>query len=238
MEKCVSRVTLGWYMRFDVFAAMMGGFETSLSREWFSSNQEFFQHQVIKEPEVLDWKIELAIAQPRLRGLDMSLLFSKMSKQEISFEQFIEENTTIGTRSQAWISNMDPALRDSRYLVTDFSTSRALDPEDIVDPYKPGSIYSGPLYAMNVVMIDWYALDMMHKLQTASITRTEPGAELVQKAFETCQLFESLEFWSGSPPGVTLACQASIAMAFLFLPKDDRHFMWARRKLAAIEAHG
>ncbi len=234
----MTRVILGWYMRFDVFAGLMGGFETVLSREWFSYAGDFYRQQVANEPTNLDWKIENAIAQHRLVATDMSLLFAKMGKGEISHAQFVKENEDIGRRIEQWKSKMDPALQDTRYLVTDFTGSRPLDPDDIVNPYIPGTLYGGPLFVMNIAIIDWYSIDLMHQYQTALATRTRPSQELGMKAYATCQLFEAIEFYPGSPPGALLSIQASLGIAILFLPRDMQHSMWARRKLATIEANG
>ena len=238
MQSELPRVILGWYMRFDVFVGLMGGFETVLSREWFSRSQEYFQQQVRRDAANLNAKIELAVAQLRLIAMDMSTLFAKIGKGEIGFEQFLGENQTIGRKLQEWKTKMDPALEDSRYLVTDFTGARPLDLNDIVNPYMPGKIYNGPLFVMNVCLIDWYSIDLMHRYQTALTTQTQPGPELGSMAYETCQLYEAIEYYPGSPPGVILALQASLGIACLFLPRDDRHSMWARRKLAAIEANG
>ena len=238
MEDEMTRVMLGWYMRFDVFAGLMGGFETVLSREWFSYAEDFYLQQVAKEPANLNWKIESAIAQHRLVATDMSLLFAKNGKGEIYHEQFVRENEDIGRRIEEWKSKMDPALQDRRYLVTDFSGARPLDPEDIVNPYIIGTLYDGPLYVMNIATIDWYSIDLMHKYQTALTMKTQPSAELGMKAYETCQLYEAIEFYPRSPPGAVLAIQASLGIALLFLPRDLTHSMWARRKLATIEANG
>jgi hypothetical protein len=238
MEDDMTRVMLGWYMRFDVFAGLMGGFETVLSREWFSYAQDFYRRQVTNEPANLDWKIEYAIAKHRLIATDMSLLFAKMGKGEISPEEFVKENGDIGRRIEEWKSKMDPALQDRQYSVTDFSGSRPLDPDDIVDPYIPGTLYGGPLFVMNIATIDWYSIDLMHKYQTALTLRTQPSQELGMKAYATCQLFEAIEFYPRSPPGAVLSIQASLGIALLFLPRDLQHAMWARRKLATIEANG
>jgi hypothetical protein len=238
MQDDMSRTILAWYMRFDVFAALMGGFETVLSREWFSSAHDFFQRQIKSEPTVLKWKIEAALAQHRLCSTDMSLLFAKMGKGELSPDQFHRENAEIGRQIKAWKIKLDPALQDKRFAVTDFTGARPRDPNSIVDPYLPGIIYDGPLRVMNVATIDWLSIDIMHQYQTALTMQTEPSAELQQKAYTTCQLFEALECWPGSLPGTVLACQASLGIACLFLPRDDRHSMWARRKLAKIESYG
>ncbi|TVY90139.1 Sterol uptake control protein [Lachnellula willkommii] len=189
MQSEMSRIILGWYVRFDVFAGLMGGFETVLSREWFSSTYEFFQRQIESEPARLKWKIEASIAKHRLLATDMSLLLVRMGKGELSIDQFMSENAEIGRRIQEWKTKMDPALQDKRFLVTDFSGARPRDPNSII-------------------------------------------------AYKTCQLFEALENWPGSPPGTVIACQASLGIACLFLPRDNRHALWARRKFALIESHG
>ena len=238
MQNELTRVILGWYMRFDVFGGLLGGFQTVLGREWFFQAQDFFQQQATREPTNLSWKIEFAVAQIRLIAMDMSTVFAKIGKGEITFDQFVVENEAIGTRIQEWKTKMDPALQDSRYLVVDFTGARPVEVDDIVDPYVPGTIYNGPLFVVNVCLIDWYSIDLMHRYQTALTMQTQPGPELSRRAYETCQLYEAIEFYPGSPPGVVLALQASLGIACLFLPRDDRHAMWARRKLATIEANG
>ncbi|RDL33609.1 uncharacterized protein BP5553_07977 [Venustampulla echinocandica] len=238
MQDETSRIILGWYMRFDVFAGLMGGFETVLSRDWFSASFGVCQQIAIMDPTDLDWKIETALAHHRLIATDMTLLFARMSKGELSMDRFLRENADLGRRIEEWESKMDPALKDSRFLITDFTGAPPRDPDDIVDPYAPGLIYSGPLWAMNMARIDWLSIDLMHTYQTALTTKSPPSPELMQKAYRICQLFEAMELWPGSVPGAVVACQASLGISCLFLPKDERHSMWARRKLATIESHG
>jgi len=150
----------------------------------------------------------------------------------------MSENDSVGKRIDAWKSEMDPALQDERFLVFDFSGARPLDPNDIVNPYIPGKIYFGPLWPMNISTIDWISIGLMHKYQTAQAMKTQPHSQVVIDAMECCQLFESVEYFPGSPPGTILAMQASLGMAALFLPRDEKHTMWARRKLATIESNG
>lgn len=238
MESQETRIILGWYMRFDVFAGLMGGFETVLSREWFSYCEVFCQRQVIARPADLDWKIELAIAKLRLIAMDMGKVFASIGKGEIGFDQFVRGNEAVGRRIEAWKTEMDPALQDERFLVNTFPDAHPLDPGDIVDPYIPGKIYYGPLWPMNVSILDWHSIDLMHKYQTALTMKMPPSPELAIKALESCQMYESVEFFPGSPPGTILALQASLGISALFLPRDEAHTMWARRKLARIESCG
>jgi hypothetical protein len=238
MENGVTRVILGWYMRFDVFAGLMGGFEMVLSRDWFSYAYEFFQKQVINEPSNLNFKIEMSISKLRLIAMDMSTVFAKIGKGEISYEDFLQENEAVARRIAVWKTEIDPALQDPQYLVFDFTGARPRDPNDIVDPYLPGVLFRGPLWVMNISLLDWYSVDLMHKYQTALTMQKQPSEELSLRAFETCQLYEAIELFPESPPGIVLALQASLGIACLFLPRDERHAMWARRKLANIESNG
>jgi hypothetical protein len=225
-------------MRFDVFAGLMGGFEAVLSREWFYHCNDFFRQQALREPSNLDWKIEQAISRLRLIAMDMSTVFARIGKGEITFDQFVSENEDVGRRIETWMTEMDPALQDERFLVREFDNARPLDHNNIVDPYIPGKIYGGPLWAMNVSIVDWHSVGLMHQYKTALTMKFQPGAELGIKAYESCQLFESVEFFLGSPPGTILALQASLGISALFLPRDEKHAMWARRKLASIESQG
>lgn len=126
----------------------------------------------------------------------------------------------------------------SRYAIVDFGDALPHDPNDIVNPYIPGVLFDGPLWAMNIASLDWQSVDLMHRYQTSMITKTQPDIEVVRKAYESCQLFEAMELSPSSPPGTILACQASLGISCLFLPRDEKHAMWARRKLALIERNG
>lgn len=238
MRSNLTRVVLGWYARFDVFAGLMGGFETVLSRDWFYSAQEYFHRRIMEEPDSISWKIEEAVARHRLLAMDMSILFAKKSKGEIGLDQFITENEVMSRRVAGWSESLDPALRDPRWLVTDFSGAPPVDPNDIVNPYQPGTLFHGPLWPINLCIIDWYSIDLMHKYQTALTLGCQPSNELGMTAYAVCQLFEAIEYWPHSPNGSVLACQASLGIATLFLPRDELHHMWCRQKLALIESNG
>lgn len=238
MESQVTRMIFGWYARFDVFAGLMGGFETVLSREWFSGAQEYFTKRILEEPVNIDWKIEEAISCTRLIAMDMSILFARKGRGEISHEQFLSENEVLSKRISDWRDKMDHALQDPRWRVTDFTGAPPFDPNDIVDPYIPGTLYHGPLWSMSKAMIDWYSIDLMHRYQTAVTLGNQPSKELAMGAYASCQLFEAVEYWPGSPKGSIIACQASLGIAGLFLPRDKQHSMWCRRKLAVVESLG
>jgi hypothetical protein len=238
MHEETTRMILGWYMRFDVFAGLMGGFATVLSRDWFSGAREYYARRALKEPDNINWKIEESVASLRLIAMDMSILFSKKGKGELAPEQFLVENDKLSKQISDWKDNMDPALQDPLWQVNDFTGAPPLDPDDIVDPYIPGTLFHGPIWSMNKCTIDWYSIDLMHKYQTALALQSQPSKELALKAYASCQLFEAMELWPGSPKGIIIACQASLGIASLFLPRDRVHSIWCRRKLAAVESLG
>lgn len=239
LQSDLTRTILGWYARFDVFGGLMAGSEAVMSREWFSTVTEFMRQKIKEEPEALSWKMEEAVCTNRLIAMDMSILFSKMGKGEIELEEFVAENAKISRRLTDFQEKMDPALKDPKWLVKDFSDCRPYDPEtDIVNPYMKDTLYHGPIWATNQLMIDWYSVELMQKYQTALITQTQPTQELAMNAYASCQLFEAVEYWPHSPKGSVLACQASLGISALFLPQDHQHWMWCRRKLAVIESQG
>lgn len=238
MNSALTRIILAWYSRFDVFAGLMGGFETVLSREWFSNAQKYLEAQAIAEPTDINWKIEERSASTRLIAMDMSIVFARKSKGEISHEQFLAENETVRIRLREWYEKMDPALKDQRHDVTDFTGAPPPRADDIVDPYQKGVLKQGPIWSMNVCTIAWYSIDLMHRYQTSLTLGVPPGPEMSKIAYAACQLFEAIEYWPGAPKGAIMTCQASLGIATLFLPRDEKHNMWCRRKLAHIESNG
>jgi len=233
----MSRIILAWYTRFDIFAGLLGGWEMVLDRKWFLYSETFLQQQVAEEPAELNWRIESASAKLRRIARDMITHFANYGKGESSQDQFLKDNDSIRRMLNDWRINLDPTLQDDRFLVTEYPDA-PVDPNAVFDRYVPGAIYHGPLWSMNIILIDWYSLDVMHKYQTALFLKTDPDPEIYAGAFTTCRLFETVEYFPESPPGTTLCLHAALAIAFIFLPRDEKHHMWARRKLASIECQG
>lgn len=238
METELQRRTLEWYSRFDLFAGIMAGHELVLGRQWFVANVDHYHHQLSQYPDSISLQLESAIAGQRLAAMDMAALFAKLPRGEISIQDFMRENGALSQRITSWMDNLRPLLSKEECLVTSFDGARPREPEDIVDPYIPRRLYQGDLWPLNYMILDWMSMEMMHKFHTAQMLQQQPPPELRQLAFKICQLFEAIEYWPGSQPGAVVAAHAVIGMATLYLPKDERHTMWCRRKLATIEAQG
>ncbi|THV46369.1 hypothetical protein BGAL_0392g00080 [Botrytis galanthina] len=235
-ETGIGRAIFGWYTRFDVMAGIMGGFDASISREWFSYAQEYFKNRIAQEPDNLVWKLEHQSSAMRLVGKDMSTLFAKQGKGEITHEQFIFENAKMAQRMKDWKDNMDPALLDSRYLVTDFPPAQ---PGSLFDPCMPGLLYRGPLWAINIDSMDRYAVALMHGLHTAQAMQMPPDFEVMNRLSEDlCQMYEAILHHPETPKGAAVGLQGGLGIAVFFLSKDETYNMWMRRKLATIESQG
>ncbi|MCJ1295367.1 hypothetical protein MMC34_006929 [Xylographa carneopallida] len=238
MQTETSRKILGWYTRFDIFAGLMSGDKTVLSREWIAASEVFYTTLANKEPGNLDYQIESNIAIHRLIAIDMTLLFARLPRGDISMSDFHVENDLIARRICNLKQQLAPVLAKDEYRVWTFDNVPERDPNDIVDPYVPGLLFHGPLFTVNYIKINWYAIETMHRYQTSAILQQPPPPDLYRLALEQCRLLEAIEYWSGSPAGAVLPAQASLAMNCLFLPRDEKHIMWCRRKLAKIESMG
>ncbi|KAL8815435.1 MAG: hypothetical protein Q9223_005423 [Gallowayella weberi] len=238
MDNELRRKILSWYTRFDLFAGFMSGYETILGREWAAVNEGYLAEQAIRHPESIDCRIEAAVASHRVIALDMVMLFSKLPRGAITLEEFKLENEKIAMRIQDWKTSLEPLLSDDRYLVESFEGAREREEDDIVDPYRPGGLYQGPLWTLNFLRMDFLGMDITHTYQTALMLQQSPPPGLVNMALEMCRLFEAIQYWPGSTPGAILSAQAGLGIAVIFLPKTDRHISWCRRKLAAVESQG
>ncbi|KAI0478883.1 hypothetical protein GGR56DRAFT_348350 [Xylariaceae sp. FL0804] len=238
MQSPTSRMLVSWYGRFDVILGMMGGFGTTLPREWFATVLQSCQEHVANNPDNLAWRIEVHAAEIRLLSADMSNLYAKGGRGDMSGQSFAAEHGRITRRLHEWRKNLDPAVTDAAFLVTNLPQMEQPDESAIVDPYQPGFLYSHPLFSTTILMVEWHSIIVMHKSQEASALLNEPPQELQSLALIICQIYETMQLWPSTPNGALVTVHASLAIAALFLPRDDRHHMWIRRKYAQLEGLG
>ncbi|KAI1342334.1 hypothetical protein F5Y15DRAFT_412844 [Xylariaceae sp. FL0016] len=239
MQSPMSRMLLTWYARFDVFVGMMGGFETNLPREWFSTAVQFSREQVERHPESIAWRVELPAAEIRLLSVDMSVLYARGGRGEIQAESFAAEHSSITKQLYEWRNTLDPTITNPAFLVTDFPQRVAPnDNDDIVNPYKPGYLYNFPLFSTTVLLVEWHSILVMHKSQEPLAMLQEPSVELRNLAYTICEIFETVQLWPSTPNGALVTIQACLAIAALFIPRDSKHYMWIRHKYALLEARG
>ncbi|PFH56899.1 hypothetical protein XA68_15813 [Ophiocordyceps unilateralis] len=238
MDTAVGRMCLNWYSRYDNYVAIMGGFPTGLSRQWFDVTMVYCQSQAAAHPDHVRWKIDHRSAQLRLITFDMSMLYARGSRGQLSPQAFAREHTRLTQELHEWKHTWDPALTDPNYLVTDLSYRKEAGPEDIVDPYQPGTLFHMPLFTTTLITAEWHSIVIMHLSQSAKTPSPTLLAKFREHAYAACQYFEAVERWPGCPPGALVSLQPCISIAALFLPHDRQHQMWLRRKFALLDTLG
>ncbi|EFQ27775.1 uncharacterized protein GLRG_02919 [Colletotrichum graminicola M1.001] len=238
-QSALGRMVLSWYGRFDIFIALMGGFPTMLAPEWFTTFVEYCDQQaILDEAGSREWKYEAEGGRLRVISREMSTLFARGSRGQISPEDFAIEHERIQNSLQDWKDGWDHALTDPSHFVTDFSHARALNDDDIVDPFAPGVLYDFPAFPTTLLTGEFNSTMMMHKCQSSTTDRGRLYGELRGHAFAICQIFEAVEEWPSSPKGSLIMIQACVAISALFLPQDTKHHNWVRRKFALLETMG
>ena len=215
----------------------MSGNETALGREWFTVLAAHYHQQVLHHPRNIDYKIEAAVADHRLVCTDMATLFAKLHRGDITTAEFKAECQDYVEYIGTWFDNIDPVFRDERYRRM-FFDGLAKDPDDIVNPYTPGGLYCAPLTTFNFMILDWLAISAIFQHKMALALAQPPSPQLPHLALELCRVFEAIEYSPEIPDEAILKAQGNLGVASLFLPKDERHTMWCRRKLAKIEGLG
>ncbi|KAM7204489.1 adhesion and hyphal regulator 1 [Naviculisporaceae sp. PSN 640] len=238
MQSPASRMILTWYARFDVFIGIMGSCKTSLTREWFATNVEYYVSKAAEEPGNLSWKIESSSARLRLFAMEMAHLFGKGARKEVSEEEYAVEHHRILMALEDWKNNRDPALEDPSHLVTEFPNARVKGPEDIVSSPAPGVLFRPPLFTSTILRCEWHSIVLMHNSQSVSEPSDETQGRLMEHASAICQIWETVQSWSQSPEGSLIILHPCLAIASLFVPRDTKHHMWMRRKFALLEGMG
>lgn len=232
-----SRQIFTWYGRFDVMAGLMAGNEMVLPREWYAQYERWYEEHIDPDDVDLDGNLFYFGAANRLIGLDLATLFSKFPRGQISREEFVAENEKLSHRIHVLRQRIQ-ALNDDYYTVTDFPLQQPLGPNDIVNPYVPGGLFRDALFPLNYSWAGWYSTNILQRYQTSLMLQQELPAGLDVIALEPCRIFETIERWPHSPEGSILGAISTLGLSAMFLPKDQRHTMWLRRKLATIEQNG
>ena len=234
MTSKLGRQAIEWYTRFELTSGLMSENVTALSQEWFLATEGWFQTMSVQCPDQIEYKIGFTCAKHRTLWAHLALLFSKLARGPMTSE-LQQESDRCAERIEQWIVTLDPYFKDEQFLMKDFK-GRLADPGDIVDPFV--EIWREPMFAVNFMFLDWSAMSMLFKMKIAQAMHLPAPSELESMALEACRVFETIEYWPESPAGSILKAKSVLGVACLFLPKDYRHTMWCRTKLAKIESLG
>lgn len=247
---------LGWYTRFDLYGALIGGYRSTLPEAWIKYPHDYNVQMAesvlgmkdVDESTFYRLKINKAVTQLRTVSFELANLTSDITKGRISWEQFLVEEKKLAVRIDAWETGMDPDLLNTNFAVTDFTGAPPRDPDDIVDPYEPGLLLRGELWPMNILRQDHLGVMIMLKYLNFNFAQAmglpsgkegSPEHKALQGiAHRTCQFFEAIEYWPGSPKGSVIASQACLGIAPLLLPKEPKYMNWFKKKMAVVECNG
>lgn len=230
------RKIISWYIRFDLFAGMMSGGKTVIGREWFNACADFYKRQARDKPNDLGAMFEDMFATSRLIATDITLLLASKGSGEKSDEEFGQEVQKLLGEMDDYERRLQDTFTDPSCFVKNFPKAPPPSEDDITDFRDPNFCYAGDLFSMNYILIDFWAMQLMFRLQLSTTQYTPP--ELEQIALKKCKMFEAVQFSGQGPPGAVLGFQASLGIACLLLPKEKKYTDWSRRKFALMERHG
>lgn len=235
MNNELGRAILSWYVRFDLTGALMSENETALNRNWFIAAENFYRQRELDFPDQVEYKMNTIAATHHRVCADLALLFSGF--KEMPDARVEQECEPYKDALETWYDRLHPSLRDERFFVP--SVARQVSTAtSIAEIGEACMLWKGPLYEMNFMYLDRLAMLMMFKLKTARRLSRPMPPELQGLALDASVRIEAIEHFPQSPTGALLRVQACLGMASLFLPKDERHIMWCRTKLARIENLG
>ena len=237
METQRSRQIFAWYARFDVVAGLMTGNQMVLPREWYAQCARWYEEHIDHDDVDIEGNLSSFGATNLLLGLDLAALLSKFPRGQISREDFVADSEKISERMDTLRQTIQ-ARNDGYYTVTEFPSKQPLGPSDIVDPYVPGGLFRDALFPLNYTWTNWYGTDIMQQYQTSLMLQQDLPAGLERVALEQCRILETIERWPDSPEGSVLGGITALGISALFLPKDQRHIMWLRKRFAVIEQNG
>jgi hypothetical protein len=217
---------------------MMSGSETRLGREWFAACQEHYRRQAKDRPEDLGAQYEDYFSTSRLLATDVALLFAGKVAGKIADEEFGATVQQLLASFASFGRTLENAFTDPSNYVKAFPGAPPPSNDEITNFRDPYFLRAGDLFTMNFVLLDFWAIDLMFKYNVTKVHGTAPTAELTEIALKSCKMFEAIQYSEDGPPGAILGCQASLGIASLFLPKNERHTTWCRKKYAIIEQKG
>ncbi|CAI6337554.1 unnamed protein product [Periconia digitata] len=225
-----------WYIRFDLFVGFQSGGEAVLSREWYVAVHERYMQRKAENPDSLQLRYEERFAYTRVIAKDVHDLFLRKGRGQMSDEETMQQFAVMDGKLRNLDENIDPELMDTNKKIKRLQGNP--DPNGIFNGSEPNVIWGGEYYMSNFVLLDLYGILFMYHLSISMAMRKPFEPDMVQKAYQTAQMFEALCQLPNAPPGAIFEAQATIAIAMLFLPKDPTTRDWCRRSFVKIESSG
>ena len=238
MQDETSRQIIAWYIRFDLFAGMMSGNETSLSREWFLAYLEYSNEACKEHPQDVRTAFDEYFATSRLLATDAANLMAARAKQKMSLEEFVRQCIQLLQQFSNHRNHLETAFTHRASYVKSLPDAPPASDGDITDYRTPDFLYGGELFPMNYVLLDFYTFELVFKCSFYKEQDLPSTPDMTATALKVCKLAEAIHYCDEALPGAILCCQTSLGAGSLFLPKDHKHIDWCRRMFALIEQLG
>lgn len=226
-----------WYSWFDVTVGILGNSGGILSREWYVAREKHDEHQAILHPTDALLQLAWVRSQIRLFALDFASLHAKLNRNLISIDQFLDQYSCLEeTRNR--IHRIVKNVFDSVPTVEFRGSGQEVDPDDVFDPTAPTRVCSGPLWGANFIWADVLATGLMFQFQSIHILGNSDYAELKALSLQICRIVEATLRCSEVEEGCILSFKFTIAMASMFLPRDQKFIGWMLRKIVSMEQNG
>lgn len=238
VETSLNRTILSWYIRFDILVGLMGGFVTSLPRDWFVAFDGHCRARLASEPDNLDWLYERAENRLRLICHDICLLVAKRARDGMEGDLVTAEHENVARQLREWRETLESALADParRVVLPSYPSDEAFSASSRTAP-----LYDAPLSSTTLLLCEWHATVMMHLYQASQGSQGQVLPELgslSQHAEAISQIFNAGEQWASGPKGLLIMLHPCITIASMFLPPSPNSNVWLRKKFALLESSG
>jgi hypothetical protein len=235
----VYRQILKWYIHFDTYVGMLSDYASTIDRAYLEKAADFYAEAIKAQPDSVILRYEERSAWMRVITHDIFNIFSEMSRGQVEdVAEFDRRVLAVQAKLDGWEAEFPFVLRDPAQLVTDFSGAPPPDPDDIFDPYEPGLIYGGEIFASNQFRLGIEGMRHMLAVRYAG-WKGLPKPDGIEMADLMKRVVNAVQYWPGSPAGALLSLKAYFSYAILLQPPaTEKEVLWCRKKFAALECLG
>lgn len=263
----MSRKIFSWYARFDIFASMAAGYQSSLTMDWHQASERWHYQARSMDPSSVDLQIRWLVSYKRLLTYALTKLSSKAVAGEIGKDDFAKQYADLMEQVAAWGTHLVPLTTgedvEKEPLPVDLGGKREKDQEDAdsdsdaedenkkvsstdtrAAKWPEGFIraeyhYKGSAWGVNLMVIDMYSTSALQRINYARIMGLPEVAREAETIIkEECRLIEALTTSDSAPEGGILLAQSQLALLSMFFRDQPDYISWCRRKLAKLEDFG
>ena len=234
MQDEAGRTIAIWYIRFDLFAAIMNRNRPELSCDWISAYQQHCRRQSTDRSHGLSVRFE------ELTSILMQLTTDSISLMLLN-ERKINDGESKSERSRLIqkYEGIGPMLEGSfaeliGLAKTVHGTERREALANFNDDILSYENHRETSFMMKYLELDFWVMLLMFRHQATIAQQGEPNLKTEALAVPMCKLVEELEGGQAALVG----CAASLGLAGLFIPRHKKFIDWCRGKYANIEKLG